>query len=122
LSAGDRTAAKVQRARHPERDEVDDLLRRRIPLRPSAGRGAARSHLDERQILRDAHQRGIRLYGLTDYQFESHTAAPGLVLGYAGLPTHAIDDGIAELASLITGSSGRSARSLTYRPARPGPW
>ena len=26
----------------------------------------------------------------------------GLVLGYAGLPTHAIDDGIAELASLIT--------------------
>jgi GntR family transcriptional regulator / MocR family aminotransferase len=59
-------------------------------------------HLDERQILRDAHQRGIRLYGLTDYQFGSQAAAPGLVLGYAGITTHAIDDGIAELASLLT--------------------
>jgi hypothetical protein len=47
------------------------------------------------------HQRGIRLYGLTDHQFELHAAAPGLVLGYAGLPIHAIDDGVAELASLI---------------------
>jgi hypothetical protein len=68
-------------------------------------------HLDERQIRRDARQRGIRLYGLTDYQFESHAAAPGLVLGYAGLPTHPIDDGIAELAWFITGSSGRPGAS-----------
>ena len=40
---------------------------------------------DERQILRDAHKRGIRLYGFTDYQIEPGASRPGLVLGYAGL-------------------------------------
>ena len=59
-------------------------------------------HLDERQILRDARQRGIRLYGLSDYEIEHRSPTPGLVLGYAGLTTQAINDGIAELAALIT--------------------
>jgi hypothetical protein len=40
---------------------------------------------DERQILRDAYKRGIRLYGFTDYQIEPGASRPGLVLGYAGL-------------------------------------
>ena len=56
---------------------------------------------DERQILRAARQRGIRLYGLTDYQTEHHASAPGLVLGYAGLTIDAIDHGLAELAELV---------------------
>jgi GntR family transcriptional regulator/MocR family aminotransferase len=59
-------------------------------------------HLDERQILHDARQRGIRLYGLTDYEISHRSPTPGLVLGYAGLTTQAINDGIAELAALIT--------------------
>jgi GntR family transcriptional regulator/MocR family aminotransferase len=59
-------------------------------------------HLNERQILRDAHLHGIRLYGLTDYQIEHRATAPGLVLGYAALTPQAIDAGIAELASLVS--------------------
>jgi GntR family transcriptional regulator/MocR family aminotransferase len=98
------------RARYRDRRAaLADALARHLPAAEVEGIAAGLHllarlppHLDERQILRDAHQRGIRLYGLTDYQFESQAAAPGLVLGYAGLPTHAIDDGIAELASLIT--------------------
>jgi GntR family transcriptional regulator / MocR family aminotransferase len=58
-------------------------------------------HLDERQILHTARRQGIRLYSLTDYEIEHRSPTPGLVLGYAGLTTEAINDGIAELAALI---------------------
>jgi len=92
----DRRAALVGAlARHLPDAEVEGIaaglhLLARIP-----------SHRDERQILRAARRRGIRLYGLTDYQIEHHASAPALVLGYAGLTIDAIDHGIAELAELV---------------------
>jgi len=92
----DRRAALVGAlARHLPDAEVEGIaaglhLLARIP-----------SQRDERQILRAARQRGIRLYGLTDYQIEHHASAPGLVLGYAGLTIDAIDHGTAELAELV---------------------
>lgn len=92
----DRRAALVGAlARHLPDAEVEGIaaglhLLARIP-----------SQGDERQILRAARQRGIRLYGLTDYQIEHHASAPGLVLGYAGLTIDAIDHGTAELAELV---------------------
>ncbi len=56
---------------------------------------------NERDITAQAGRRGIRVYGLADYQLRQPPPHAGLVLGYAGLNERALDAGIGELAHII---------------------
>jgi GntR family transcriptional regulator/MocR family aminotransferase len=59
------------------------------------------SHVDEEALLRRAADRSLALYGLGRYRASALPGPPGLVLGYAGCPEHAFEEGLRALVEVL---------------------
>jgi GntR family transcriptional regulator/MocR family aminotransferase len=66
---------------------------------------------DENALVAAAMARGIFVQGLASAWFDPGGKPPGLVLGYGNIDATAIEPAVAELASLLAASNGRSSAS-----------
>lgn len=79
---------------------LDEYLGRRVRYSPVAAglhvRPDANGEVDEGQLVRDAAERGVRVYGVL-YHLE-RPAPPSILLGFSGLDEDEIVDGVRRLA------------------------
>ncbi|MBP6015922.1 MAG: PLP-dependent aminotransferase family protein [Candidatus Promineofilum sp.] len=80
---------------------LDEYLGRRVRYSPvAAGLHVmlyANGEVDEGQLVRDAAERGVRVYGGAPYHLE-RPAPPSILLGFSGLDEDEIVDGVRRLA------------------------
>jgi GntR family transcriptional regulator/MocR family aminotransferase len=60
------------------------------------------AEVNEWDVVAAAERRSVRLYGLTDYTASARVHPPALVLGYGGVPGHALEGALAALAATLT--------------------
>jgi GntR family transcriptional regulator/MocR family aminotransferase len=67
------------------------------------------SYVDEEPLLRRAAERSLALYGLGRCRAGALPGPPGLVLGYAGCPEHAFEEGLRALVEVLEGALAPAA-------------
>jgi GntR family transcriptional regulator/MocR family aminotransferase len=58
---------------------------------------------DERRVVDQARQRGVRLWGMSTYRSTHQTTPPQLVLGFGNTGSREIEVGIRAVADLLAG-------------------
>jgi GntR family transcriptional regulator / MocR family aminotransferase len=104
----DRHLRRMRPVYRRRRDTLLAALAHRLPRLRPAGVSAGfhlvtwlPPDLDEAAIVRESAARGLGVYGVSPYRIAP--GEPGLLFGYAGLPEHAIVEGVDILASVIDG-------------------
>jgi DNA-binding transcriptional MocR family regulator len=129
LSSGhmDRHLRRMRQIYRHRRDVIVDALQEFLPQLPVDG-VAAGLHLmvnlpsdtDEKELVRAAREKSIRILGASDYRVRPRNDEPAIVLGYGCVTEPLIRQGIRELARLITRSSGAVRATSSRTRGKPG--
>ena len=108
----DRHLRRMRQIYRRRRDVLVDAVHEFLPRFPIGGVSAGLhlmlklpSGTDEKQLIRAAHDKSIRIFGASDYRGRSRTEDAAIVLGYGCVTETLIRQGVRELAELIARSS-----------------